>query len=69
MTDTDRETLLRNYEDAKASCEIAGFNFSDEHDALFHHMIKLGLDEEASNKMIDAYLAGELDTSLQAAAE
>ena len=58
--DSKRKISIRDYEEAKASSEIAGFNFSDEDDALFHHMIKLDLDGDERSDMINAYLTGDV---------
>ncbi len=61
--------MLQRFEDAKANNAIEGLVLTGEEEALFRHMIDLGLDETQSNQMIDAFLAGELSVPLAAAAE
>ena len=59
MTDTDRETLIRNYEDAKANNAIEGLIMTEEEDALFMYMIDQKLDERECHKLFDAYENGQ----------
>ncbi len=56
----NRENMLREFEEAKANAAIEGIVLRDEEEQLFLHMIRLELDEEASNAMIDEYLSGKL---------
>ncbi len=52
----NKENTLMKFEEAKANAAIEGIVLSDEEEQLFLHMIKLELDEEASDAMIDEYL-------------
>ncbi len=61
----NRENMLKKFEEAKANAAIESIALNDEEEQLFLHMTQLGLDEEASNAMIDEYLAGNLTFPLQ----
>ncbi len=49
----------KSFEEAKANSAIEGVLLRPEEAALFERMIALCLDEEESNRMIDAYLANQ----------
>ena len=61
--------IIHRFDEAKANNAIEGLVSSPQEEALFRYMIEAGLDGDARQRMINAYLAGELSFPLQAAAE
>lgn len=56
----------KHFEEAKANAAIEGIFLRPEEEALFERMMALGLSEAESDRMIDAYLAGEQSHHLAA---
>ena len=61
----NKETLLNKFEEAKANAAIEGIALSDEEEQLFLHMIRLELDEEASDAMINEYRVKHRETHVK----
>ena len=66
---TNHAEMQRKFAEAKANNAIEGLVSTPDEEALFDYMIEQGLDAAQRKEMIDAYLAGELNFPLHAAAE